>query len=469
MGFSLVLDPYFISSPSTSSLWQPLSVPEDERIHVSSESNNHSSSENGTSSSPEKSDSSSTSSSSDSSKTYQSSNNSNLSSTGSSSQSGKSSQNSNSSMSILDDDETIIPPREDSLLLTEHNLLCEAFSITTYFLGIMQYARIVPFLLGPLNKIWSLPKWKYLSRTGLLFSDGQFLKMAYHVVKFVEEQLKMRKTEESSDCDLFSVALLQQILPLLLQLLHCVHALWKQDHDFLPEELERAKSLSCVELDSKLECTNGLYAIDNEESLLKNKIGALLEGTQQRVYNVLGLCTSIEGAFSELLDSRIVQDTLTADLGSLELRHLGKVIRLVVIPLVENCPCKFWEPWTFNFLRPILGECEYRLHHAWFDLLYQGGTGKPYFYGNLVGSVRHIKESKLKLLLAFTREVSDLLTVLALAEQNMESVSSSLLRFLLRHDCFGRMRMSLFGYFVDDDDDNEGSSILSFSHLACNQ
>jgi hypothetical protein len=113
----------------------------------------------------------------------------------------------------------------------------------------------------------------------------------------------------------------------------------------------------------------------------------------------------------------------------MELRHLGKVIRLVAIPLVQNCPCEFWEPWMFNFLRPILRECQYRLHYAWFDLLYQGGTGKPYFYGNLVGSVRDIKELKLKLLLAFTREVSDLLRVLALTVQNVESVSSSLLRY----------------------------------------
>ncbi|KAM0908277.1 hypothetical protein ACQ4PT_015562 [Festuca glaucescens] len=460
VGFSLVLDPYFISSPTSSlspilpkSLRQP-SVSEDERIHVSNESNNIIcvlSSENGTSSSPEKSDRSSTSSSSESGKMSQNSNSSDTSSTASSSQSGKRSQNSNISMSHLDNDKTMLLQRNDRHLLTEHNLLCEAFSIATSFLGIVQYTRIIPCLLDPLNKIWSRVEWKYLSREGLLFSDDQFLKMAYHVVKFVEEQLKKRKTEESGACDPFSIALIQQILPLILQLLHCVHGLWNQDDDFLPEELKRAKCLSCVELASTLASTNGLYAIDNEEYLLKNKTVALLEGTRQRVYNVLGLCTSIEGAFSELLDSQTVRNTLSKDLGSMELRHLGKVIRLVVIPLVENCPCQFWEPWRLVLIGPILVECEYRLHYAWFDLLYQGGTGKPYFYGNLVGSAKHIKELKLKLLLAFTREVSDLLRALALTKQNMESVSSSLLRFLLGHDCFRRMRMSLFGYFVDDE------------------
>lgn len=36
--------------------------------------------------------------------------------------------------------------------------------------------------------------------------------------------------------------------------------------------------------------------------------------------------------------------------------------------------------------------------------------------------------------------------------QDLESMSSSsLFRFLLLHDCFGSLRMSLFGYFVDDE------------------
>lgn len=41
--------------------------------------------------------------------------------------------------------------------------------------------------------------------------------------------------------------------------------------------------------------------------------------------------------------------------------------------------------------------------------------------------------------------------MLSVTEQNVESVPSPLLRFLLLHDCFKRIRMSLFGYFVDDE------------------
>lgn len=47
---------------------------------------------------------------------------------------------------------------------------------------------------------------------------------------------------------------------------------------------------------------------------------ALLEGIRQRVYNVIGLCTSIERAFSELLDSLSVSVAFMKDLGSMEFR-----------------------------------------------------------------------------------------------------------------------------------------------------
>ncbi|KAM0855193.1 hypothetical protein ACQ4PT_049915 [Festuca glaucescens] len=308
-----------------------------------------------------------------------------------------------------DDDETIFHySKERLLLLAEHNLLCEAFSIATSLLGTAQCAMIIPRLLDPLNKIWSLQGWKYFaSRNGvgqLFSSHGQFLETAYHVVGFCEEQLvKRRKTQEPGGASdiLLSVPLLRQILPLLLRLLQRVHALWDEEVDDLPEEIERAKSLRCAELAATLESTDGLYDTDN---LHKDKTGALLEGTRQRAYNVLGLCTYIDGAFSELLDSLSVRDALSEDIGSMELRHLLK-----------------------------------------------GGLEKPYFYGNLVGSDRQIKQLEQKLLLAFTREVSDLLRVLALTQQNMESASSSLLSVLLRHGFFRRMRMSLFGYFVDDE------------------
>ncbi|KAM0852341.1 hypothetical protein ACQ4PT_051822 [Festuca glaucescens] len=216
--------------------------------------------------------------------------------------------------------------KERLLLLTEHNLLCEGFRIATSLLGTAQCSMIIPRLLDPLNKIRSLQGWKYFAShngVGQLFSDGQFLEIAYHVVGFCEEQLERHKTQEPGGASdiLLSVPLLGQILPLLLRLLQRVHALWDEEVDDLPEEIERAKSLRCVELATTLESTDGLYDAD---SLHKDKTGALLEGTRQRAYNVLGLCTSIEGAFSDLLDSLSVRHALSEDMGSMELRHLSK-------------------------------------------------------------------------------------------------------------------------------------------------
>jgi hypothetical protein len=185
---------------------------------------------------------------------------------------------------ILVNDETIFQHSygKGKLLLTEHILLCEAFCITTSLLGTAQCARIIPCLLDPLNKIWSLPEWKrFVSVASRVFSDDQFLEMAYHVVKSVEEQLKRSRAQEPGGaCDLFSVALLRQILPFLLRLLQPIHALWDSPYDFFPEELEGAKCLSCVELAATLERTDEPYDIDK---LCKDKTKALLEGTRQRV------------------------------------------------------------------------------------------------------------------------------------------------------------------------------------------
>lgn len=106
--------------------------------------------------------------------------------------------------------------------------LCNCLPFNSLY-RIVEYARIIPCLLDPLNKIWTLVGWKdnYVSSVSQLFSDGQFLKLAYHVVKFSEEQLKRSKTEGSGARDLSLVALLKLILPLLLQV--NVHLnLWSQ-------------------------------------------------------------------------------------------------------------------------------------------------------------------------------------------------------------------------------------------------
>lgn len=128
-----------------------------------------------------------------------------------SSENSNGSMNSIGSMTVTDNGETISCHQGmGSLLLVEHNFLCEAFIIATSCSGIQQYLRILPCLLNSLNKIWTQMEWnsEYVhSVSGLtrLFSDVRFLKMAYHVVKFCEENLKRSKVEESDACDICSV------------------------------------------------------------------------------------------------------------------------------------------------------------------------------------------------------------------------------------------------------------------------
>lgn len=367
----------------------------------------------------------------------------------------------------------------DCLLLAEHNLLCEAFIIATSCLGIQQYMGMLPCLLNSLNRIWTQMEWnkKYVrTMSGLsnLFSDGQFLKMSYHVVEFCDEKL-MSGINEYGACDVFSIALLELIIPLFLRLLRCIHVLWRAEigADLLPEAVEKAKSLSCMELDHLLEISDGLYTIDSQETFRDNETRALLEGTRQRVYNFIGLCTTIKGAFPKLLESLSVGNAFTEALECMELRHLGKLIHLVVIPLVKHCPREILEEWTVNFLEPILLQCEHSLHGTWFYLLYKRQAHNLLNYGNLVGEDEQINKTGYKLLLEFTRKVSDLLDALEFMEKtvvplhedvkpicNKDTVSSqdlnsmapsSFCRFLLHHNFFEKLRMSFFGYFVDDE------------------
>ncbi|VAI45168.1 unnamed protein product [Triticum turgidum subsp. durum] len=312
----------------------------------------------------------------------------------------------------------------DCLLLAEHNLLREAFIIAMSCLGIQQYMGMLPYLFNSLNRIWTQKEWnkKYVcTMSGLsnLFSDGKFLKMSYHVMKFCDEKL-MSGIKEYGACDVFSIALLELIIPLFLRLLRCIHVLWRAEigADLLPKAVEKAKSLSCMELDHLLEISDGLYTIDSQEIFRENETKALLEGTRQRVYNFIGLCITIKGAFPKLLESLSVGNAFTEALECMELRHLGKLIHLVVIPLVKHCPVEILE-WTVNLLEPILLECEDRLHGTWFYLLYKRQPHNLLNYGNLVGEDEQINKTRYKLLLEFTRKVSDLLNALELMEKTV--------------------------------------------------
>uniref|UniRef100_A0A0E0MFT3 Exportin-5 C-terminal domain-containing protein n=1 Tax=Oryza punctata TaxID=4537 RepID=A0A0E0MFT3_ORYPU len=191
------------------------------------------------------------------------------------------------------------------LLLAEYNILCEAFDVVTSCLRTEQYKGVLHCLLKPLNKIWVQSEWRSTfmhSAFGLtcLFSD-HFLEMVYKVVKFCENELR-QSTLESIECDLHS--LLRLMLPFLLQLLQCIHSLWRgQISGSLPDQLNSAKSMM------------------SDEDVQQNKTRQLLEEIRLSGYNIIGLSLSIQGAFSDLLDISSFSDAIFEDLG---LMHHGR-------------------------------------------------------------------------------------------------------------------------------------------------
>uniref|UniRef100_K3YE92 Exportin-5 C-terminal domain-containing protein n=1 Tax=Setaria italica TaxID=4555 RepID=K3YE92_SETIT len=274
------------------------------------------------------------------------------------------------------------------LLFAEHNILWEAFVIISRLRDTM-YKGILPWLLNPLNVIWTQPDWEstFLSDgfgLSCLFSDGSFLKMVYNVVKFYEDELKRSIEEdftEKQSYDTSSVSL-HLFLPLLLQLLRCIHALWKaQIACNLSEELEKAKALNC------------------EEDSQQNNARKLLDEIRECGYRIIGLCMSLNGAFDELLDCSYLTVTFI-DFDSM-------------------------------------------------DLLHEGRAKVSYYFGKLPGSAESIQELEHTILLQFTRDVSQIFGSSSSPELNSDL--SFYCRYLLINGCFGRLRMSLFGYWVDDE------------------
>uniref|UniRef100_I1R0J2 Exportin-5 C-terminal domain-containing protein n=1 Tax=Oryza glaberrima TaxID=4538 RepID=I1R0J2_ORYGL len=351
------------------------------------------------------------------------------------------------------------------LLLAEYNILCEAFDVVTSCLRSEQYKGVLHYLLKPLNKIWVQSEWRSTflhSAFGLtcLFSD-HFLEMVYKVVKFCENDLRQSTLEsiEMQFCDLHS--LLRLMLPFLLQLpwnlvsvaamvapMAMVFAMaivgeigsytltsdWKLriylpmpmtwgNHGQLHGGQEDSVAMKTVKFSIAgsvmapvrshqrfLQCIHSLWRGQisgslpdqlesakskmSDEDVQQNKTRKLLEEIRLSGYNIIGLSLSIQGAFSDLLDISSFSDAIFEDLG----------------------------------------------------LMHHGRAKVPYYFGKLSGPTENIEKFEDTQLLEFTREVSHLLGVLSSPESN-----NGLLHYLLTHDCLGSSRMSLFGYWVDDE------------------
>ncbi|XP_066339608.1 uncharacterized protein [Miscanthus floridulus] len=361
------------------------------------------------------------------------------------------------------------PQLKGCLLLAEHNILCQAFVAISFSRNSahhnIEHSSTNLFILKLLNMIWTQPEWEdNFLHTGrglsFLLSDHYFLNSVCWVIKSCEDALKEIIGEEitvrQQSYDTYFASLLRLILPLLLQFLRCIHNLWKdQIACNLSEELKSAKMLMI-----------------GEEGFKQNETGELLEEIRERGYKVIGLCMSLEGAFVGLLDKSSFCVAFE-DLETMEFRHLSKLIDAVFLPLVRNCPIELWKEWMLDLLRPLLRHCESVLYAAWFSLMHNGRAKVPYYFVKLTESAEDVEELERSQLLDFTRVVCHLFGNLSSLESNsgifhgcfedasdsritafkdLESVSSSsLIGYLLVHDCFGRLRMSLFGYWADDE------------------
>uniref|UniRef100_A0A453GCW2 Exportin-5 C-terminal domain-containing protein n=3 Tax=Aegilops tauschii subsp. strangulata TaxID=200361 RepID=A0A453GCW2_AEGTS len=364
------------------------------------------------------------------------------------------------------------------LLLWEHNLLSEAFISVTACPGIECKKQLLMSLLNPLNKIWTQPEWdeEYMSYAyrlpGLLCND-QFMKTICLLVESFEEEIKGSKIEHSTGTQekcrptsttnyLYSSTFPQLMLALLLRILHFIHMAW-MDHSAydLPEIVRRAKLMSTMEISTFLAENNTLPDNDGVDAIRVDAIGTCLRKIRETGYNVIGLCANVGRSIFEL-DSSLFNHALVADISIMEFDHLGKLIQLTFIPLVRYCPRERWDEWVLLLLEYLFFYCEDIFRYAWLSLIHEGRAKVPAFFGDLYGPEEKLKKLEVELLIKFTRSVSSLLKVLASEELNsglpdlncpksdLKSISSSsLMGYLLLHNCFGRFSMYLFGCLVD--------------------
>ncbi|KAL5203892.1 hypothetical protein ABZP36_008763 [Zizania latifolia] len=362
-------------------------------------------------------------------------------------------------------------------LVEEHNILSEAFTFVAACAWINKDTGLLSSILIRMSKIWRQSEWE----TNLLdfFCDAQFRTSIYNVVAFFDDELKMcmtKKTKGIRKKGKLNYSTLTTFVPLVLppimKLLQHVHSLWTDEvASNVSEELEGAKLITCsVEPYGCMEETTEYM---DEEELSENEIRKWLEKIRQTGYNVIGMCTHLEGAFHELLDSTFVCGALMKDLESMEFRHLSLLIKYTVIPLVKKCPTELWTKWIDMLLQPVFEYCDDTLFGSWCSLLYKDTVLVPDNFCDASFSKERVEKLGKDLLFELTREASALLAVMALPEFNigkanehqsnistvatpaeLESINSStLVGYLLHHDGLRasvlRLISDIFGNWKD--------------------
>ncbi|KAI5006841.1 hypothetical protein ZWY2020_041221 [Hordeum vulgare] len=276
-----------------------------------------------------------------------------------------------------------------------------------------------------------------------MFADTQFMWSIYHTVTFFEKALKRSGTKRSTTAPQAATTTttatgylhpmsshLSWILPPLLRLLRCIHALWAEPFaQSLTGEIKAAKSMTISEQASLLGETSkltkgqvapadGLLDLQREGESKENNIRNWLRGVRDSGYNLIGLAATLGEAFFRCIDGSSVILALMENVQVMEFRHLRQLMHLAVVPLVKYCPAELWQIWTVNLLQPIFVHCQQALDYSWSSLLREGRAKVPDNFGNLSGSELKVEVMEEKLLRDLTREICSVLWVLALPGLN---------------------------------------------------
>ncbi|XP_020582448.1 protein HASTY 1 isoform X2 [Phalaenopsis equestris] len=334
---------------------------------------------------------------------------------------------------------------EGRLLRGEHNLLGEAFLVMASSAGIQQQQEVLSWLLEPLSKQWIQLEWQnaYLSDPlGLkqLCSDPQFMWNIFHTVTFFEKALKRSgynkanwnphdspSIADGSNCRHPMSFHLAWMLPPLFRLLRIIHSLWSPTiAQALTVELIGAKYMSQVEQasllgESGLKLPKGQLThadgsqidMHREEDPNENDIRNWLKGIRDSGYNVIGLSANIGDCFFRGFDCSILTMALMENVQSMDFRHIRQLIHLVLVPIVKLCPADLRVQWLENLLHPLFLHCQQALSYSWSSFMHEGRAKVPDTFISLPDIELKLEVMEEKLLRDLTREICNLLLVLA--------------------------------------------------------
>ncbi|BBN01643.1 exportin-5 [Marchantia polymorpha subsp. ruderalis] len=340
----------------------------------------------------------------------------------------------------------------------EVNLLGEGLLIVGSAGGNVQHGQVLDWLLGPFRMRWQQPEWqqRFLSSpsgivdllscrdkifVGPAANDGKSYNeeiwFVYHTVTFFERALRRCAEPKKSKSPSLMVSHLQWMLPPLLKLLRCIHALWSEAiMPTLPAEVRGALAMGVPEQLSLLGTAgsqgsggnveaNQMESNSNGMDTKENDIRTWLKGIRDSGYNVLGLAAlRIGDDFFDDTDGRAAACAvaLVENINYMEMHHLRQLNHSVIVNFVKHCPRPHWVSWLGRLLPRVLVHCQAVLSSAWSSLIREGAVRAPVNWvvsaavGSDDGSSRAIKTEVIleKLLRDLTRETCHVLAVIAI-------------------------------------------------------